>query len=79
MPGLVLALICFSFVVACELRIVFDIVNNLGSYKLPISLVLGWMVGWWVGLVGWLVGWLDGWWVGLVGWLVGWLCVWLVG
>ena len=39
---------------------------------------MGWLRGWWSGVVEWTVGWLRGWWSGVVEWMVewGWLSGW---
>ena len=44
------------------------LVAYLCKENIGLSTVVGWLVGWLVGLVGWLVGLV---WFGLVGWLVG--------
>ena len=35
---------------------------------------VGWLSGWWGGVVEWMVVWdgLSGWWGGMVEWMVGW-------
>ena len=42
----------------------------------PPPVGVGWVVGWWGWLGGWVVGWLGGW---VVGWLGGWVVGWLGG
>ena len=33
---------------------------------------VGWLSGWWSGVVEWMVGWLRGWWSGVVERMVEW-------